>query len=196
MSRVGKKPILIPENVEAKVVEATASSPTLANARVIEGQKVIIKGPKGELSREIRPEIKVEAKGNQIFIFPKRESKKTKAFWGLTRTLLANMIKGVKEGYEKKLEIEGLGFKALVEGENLELLVGFTHPVKIKAPPDIKFLVEKNVITVSGIDKEKVGQISATIRKVKPPEPYKGKGIRYQGEIVRRKVGKRVVTAM
>jgi len=191
MSRVGKKPILIPENVEVK----------------IEGQKVIIKGPKGELSREIRPEIKVEVKGNQIFVFPKKETpkenklptgqaKKTKAFWGLTRTLLANMIKGVKEGYEKKLEIEGLGFKALVEGEDLKLLVGFTHPVKIKAPQDIKFLVEKNVITVSGIDKEKVGQISATIRKVKPPEPYKGKGIRYQGEIVRRKVGKRVVTAM
>ena len=181
MSRVGKKPILIPENVEAKVVE---------------GQKVIIKGPKGELSREIRPEIKVEVKGNQIFVFPQKETKKTKAFWGLTRTLLANMIKGVKEGYEKKLEIEGLGFKALVEGENLELLVGFTHPVKIKAPQDIKFLVEKNVITVSGIDKEKVGLVAATIRKVKPPEPYKGKGIRYQGEIVKRKVGKKVVTTM
>ena len=180
MSRVGKKPILIPENVEVK----------------IEGQKVIIKGPKGELSREIRPEIKVEVKGNQIFVFPKEETKKTKAFWGLTRTLLANMIKGVTEGYEKKLEIEGLGFKALVEGEDLKLLVGFTHPVAIKAPQDIKFSVEKNVITVSGIDKEKVGLVAATIRKVKPPEPYKGKGIRYQGEIVRRKVGKKVVTAM
>lgn len=180
MSRVGKKPILIPENVEVK----------------IEGQKVIIKGSKGELSREIRPEIKVEVKGNQIFVLPKEETKKTKAFWGLTRTLLANMIKGVTEGYEKKLEIEGLGFKALVEGEDLKLLVGFTHPVKIKIPQDIKFLVEKNVITVSGIDKEKVGLVAAMIRKVKPPEPYKGKGIRYQGEIVRRKVGKKAATAM
>jgi len=181
MSRVGKKPILIPENVEVK----------------IEGQKVIIKGPKGELSREIRPEIKVEVKGNQIFVLPQKETKKTKAFWGLTRTLLANMIKGVTEGYEKKLEIEGLGFKALVEEEGtLKLLVGFTHPVKVKAPQDIKFLVEKNVITVSGIDKEKVGLIAAMIRKVKPPEPYKGKGIRYQGEIVRRKVGKKAATAM
>ncbi|GAI53276.1 unnamed protein product, partial [marine sediment metagenome] len=169
---------LIPENVEVK----------------IEGQKVIIKGPKGELSREIRPEIKVEVKGNQIFVLPKEETKKTKAFWGLTRTLLANMIKGATEGYEKKLEIEGLGFKALVEGEDLKLLVGFTQPVKIKAPQDIKFSVEKNVITVSGIDKEKVGLVAAMIRKVKPPEPYKGKGIRYQGEIVRRKVGKKVVT--
>lgn len=180
MSRVGKKPIEIPENVEVK----------------IEGQKVIIKGLKGELSREIRPEIKVEVKGNQIFVLPKEETKKTKAFWGLTRTLLANMIKGVTEGYEKKLEIEGLGFKALVEGEDLKLLVGFTHPVEIKAPQDIKFLVEKNVITVSGIDKEKVGLVAAMIRKVKPPEPYKGKGIRYQGEIVRRKVGKKAATAM
>lgn len=180
MSRVGKKPIEIPENVEVK----------------IEGQKVIIKGLKGELSREIRPEIKVEVKGNQIFVLPKEETKKTKAFWGLTRTLLANMIKGVTEGYEKKLEIEGLGFKALVEGEDLKLLVGFTHPVKIKVPQDIKFLVEKNVITVSGIDKEKVGLVAAMIRKVKPPEPYKGKGIRYQGEIVRRKVGKKAATAM
>jgi len=180
MSRVGKKPILIPENVEVK----------------IEGQKVIIKGPKGELSREIRPEIKAEVKGNQIFVLPQKETKQTKAFWGLTRTLLANMIKGVTEGYEKKLEIEGLGFKALVEGEDLKLLVGFTHPVKIKVPQNIKFSVEKNVITVSGIDKEKVGLLAATIRKVKPPEPYKGKGIRYQGEIVRRKVGKKAATAM
>jgi large subunit ribosomal protein L6 len=180
MSRVGKKPILIPENVEVRV----------------EGQKVIIKGPKGELSREIRPEIKAEIKGNQIFVLPKEETKKTKAFWGLTRTLLANMIKGVTEGYEKKLEIEGVGFKALVEEEDLKLLVGFTHPVEIKAQKDIKFSVEKNVITVSGIDKEKVGLFAATIRKVKPPEPYKGKGIRYQGEIVKRKVGKKAATAM
>jgi len=180
MSRVGKNPILIPENVEVK----------------IEGQRVIIKGPKGELSREIRPEIKVEVKGNQILVLPQKETKQTKAFWGLTRTLLANMVKGVTEGYEKKLEIEGLGFKALIEGENLKLLVGFSHPVEIKVPQDIKFLVEKNVITVSGIDKEKVGILAATIRKVKPPEPYKGKGIRYQGEIVRRKAGKKAATTM
>lgn len=182
MSRVGKKPILIPEGVEVK----------------IEGQQISIKGPKGELSREIRPEIKVEIKGKEIFVSPQIETKKTKAFWGTTRALLANMIKGVKEGYERKLEIEGLGFKASVESgapENLILYVGFSHPVKIKAPKDIKFLVEKNVITVSGIDKELVGQIAAKIRKVKPPEPYKGKGIRYLGEQIRRKVGKRVVAA-
>ncbi len=181
MSRVGKKPILIPENVEIK----------------IEGQKVIVKGPKGELVREIRPEVKAEIRDNQIFVSPERETKKTRAFWGLTRALLANMIKGVTEGYEKKLEIEGLGFKALVEGENLVLYVGLTHPIEIKPEDkDIKFSVEKNVITVSGTDKEKVGQIASKIRKVKPPEPYKGKGIRYQGETIKRKVGKKVVTAM
>ena len=207
MSRIGKKPILIPEDVEVK----------------IEGQKVIISGPKGELSREIRPEIKVEIKGNQIFVSPqvpsfrrakveKKETsstetpegkpsvsygagKKTKAFWGTSRAHLANMVQGVKEGYEKKLEIEGVGYKASVEGgDTIQLSVGFTKPTKIKAPKDIKFSVEKNVITVSGIDNELVGQIAAKIRKVRPPEPYKGKGIRYQGEIVRRKVGKRAVT--
>lgn len=179
MSRVGKKPILIPEDVEVK----------------IEGQKVIISGPKGELSREIRPEIKVEVKENQIFVSPQVETKKTKAFWGSIRAHLANMVQGVKEGYEKKLEIEGVGYKASVEGsDTIQLSVGFTKPTKIKAPKDIKFSVEKNVITVSGADIELVGLIAAKIRKVRPPEPYKGKGIRYQGEIVRRKVGKKAVT--
>lgn len=179
MSRIGKKPILIPQGVEVK----------------IERNIVTIKGPKGELSREIRPEIKVETKDNQIFLSPKIESKRTKAFWGLTRALLSNMIKGVTEGYEKKLEIEGLGFRASLEGEDLVLEVGFTHPVKIKARPGIKFSVEKNIITVSGADIELVGQIASQIRKVKPPEPYKGKGIRYSGEVVRRKIGKKAVTA-
>jgi len=178
MSRIGKKPILIPEDVEVK----------------IEGKTVIIKGPKGELSKEIRPEIKIEIKENKIFISLQTETKQNRALWGLTRSLLANIIKGVKEGFEKKLEIEGIGYRAILSGENLELFVGFTHPVKIKTPKDIKFSVEKNVITVSGVDKELVGQIAAQIRKVRPPEPYKGKGIRYQGELVRRKVGKRAVT--
>ncbi|XOB41601.1 MAG: 50S ribosomal protein L6 [Candidatus Nealsonbacteria bacterium] len=176
MSRVGKKPILIPERVEIK----------------IENQKVIIKGPKGELEREIRPEIRVELKEGKIFVLPKIETKKTKAFWGLTRALLANAIEGVTAGYEKKLQIEGLGFRASLEGDNLVLQVGFTHPVKLKTPEGIKFSVEKNIITVSGINKELVGQVAAKIRKVKPPEPYKGKGIRYLGEVIRKKVGKKV----
>jgi len=207
MSRVGKKPILIPENVEVK----------------IEGQKVTVKGLKGELTKEIRPEIKVEVKENLIILSPqipsfrkakakveKKETssietpkqnkfatgqtKKTKALWGLSQALIFNMVKGVTEGYEKKLEIKGVGFRASLEGENLVLHVGFTHPVKIEAPEGIKFSIEKNIITVSGADIEKVSQIAAKIRKVKPPEPYKGKGIRYVGEIVRKKVGKKAIT--
>ena len=164
-----------------------------------------IKGPKGELSREIRPEIKAEIQGDKIIVSPQIETKpkhiksyvlgkKTKALWGLTRALIFNMVKGVAEGYEKKLEIEGLGYKASLEGENLQLYVGFTHPIKIEAPKGIKFSVEKNIITVSGADIEKVSQTAAKIRKVKPPEPYKGKGIKYLGEVVRRKVGKKAVT--
>ena len=179
MSRVGKKPILIPENVEVKIA----------------GQRIVVKGPKGELQRDIRPEIGIEIKEGRIFVSPKIETKKTRAFWGLTRALLFNMIKGVTEGYERKLEIEGVGFKALIEGENLILYVGYSHPVRLKIPQDIKLSVEKNTITVSGIDKELVSQTAANIRKVKPPEPYKGKGIRYAGEVIRRKVGKKVVTA-
>jgi len=176
---VGKKPISIPEDVEVK----------------IEGQKVIIKGPKGELFLEVRPEIKVELKENKISIIPKTETKLVKSLWGTTRAILNNMVRGVKEGYEKKLEIEGLGYKAILEGEDLVLYVGFTHPIKIKPPSGIKISVEKNIITVSGADIEKVSQIAAKIRKVKPAEPYKGKGIRYLGEVIRRKPGKKVVTA-
>jgi large subunit ribosomal protein L6 len=193
MSRIGKKPILIPEGVEVK----------------LEGQKVLVKGSKGELSREIRPEIKVEVhsvksskasaeqfngvKGNQIFVFPSIKTKQTEAFWGLTRALIANMITGVTTGYEKKLEINGLGFRANLEGKDLVLGVGFTHPVKIICPEAINFSIEKNIITVSGIDKQLVGEISAKIRRIKPPEPYKGKGIKYVDEVIRRKAGKKAV---
>lgn len=178
MSRIGKKPILIPEGVEVK----------------IDNGKVTIKGPKGQLLKEIRPEIKVKVKENKIFLEPKIESKKTKAFWGLARALLNNMVKGVTEGFEKKLEIEGLGFKAQLVENDLELFVGFSHAVKIKAPENIKFSLEKNIITVSGPDLEMVSQTAAKIRKVRPAEPYKGKGIKYLGEQIRRKLGKKAVT--
>jgi len=194
MSRVGKKPISIPENVEVKV----------------DGSRVTVKGPKGELSREVRPEIKVEVhpvksdevgakqfngvKDKEILFSPQKETKETQAFWGLTRALIANMVKGVTEGFEKKLEIQGIGFKASLEGQDLVLNVGFSHPVKMKPPEGINFSVEKNIITVSGIDIERVSQTAAKIRKVKPPEPYKGKGIKYLGEHVRRKLGKKAVT--
>ena len=190
MSRIGKKPIEIPEGVEVRA----------------EGDKVKVKGPKGELEKEFSSEIKIELKEGKIFVSPQTETlqknkfttgqaKKTKALWGLTRALISNLILGVTHGFEKKLEIEGLGYRALTEGEELTLQIGFTHPVKIKAPAGIKFLVEKNIITVLGTDKELVGQIAAKIRKVRPPEPYKGKGIRYAGEQIRRKAGKRAATA-
>lgn len=178
MSRIGKKPILIPRDVEIK----------------IEGQKVIIKGPKGEISREVRPEIGLEQKEEKIFLFPKIQTKNTKALWGSTRAILNNMVKGVVGGYEKKLEVEGLGYKVFLEGNDLVLQVGFTHPVKVVVPEGIKFSVEKKIITVSGIDKEKVSQLAAKIRKIRPPEPYKGTGIKYVGEVIRRKAGKKVVT--
>jgi large subunit ribosomal protein L6 len=177
MSRIGKKPIEISEGVEVKIDDG----------------KVVIKGPKGELSQEIRPEIKVEKKDDKILVSPQIEGKRTKAFWGLTRALLANMLKGVVEGYEKKLEIQGVGYRASLEGKDLVLLVGFSHPVKIEAQEGVEFKVEKNIITIFGIDKGFVTQIAAKIRKVRPPEPYKGKGIRYVGEKVRRKVGKKAV---
>lgn len=179
MSRIGKKPILIPQGVEAK----------------LEKSKIIIKGPKGELEKEFRPEIKVEIKDKEILVSPAKKTKQTNAFWGLFRTLIANMVEGVVKGYEKRLEIQGVGYKANLEGEDLVLLVGFSHPVKIKKPEGITFSVEKNIVVVSGVDKELVGQLAAKIRAVKPPEPYKGKGIRYEGEYVRQKAGKKAVAA-
>ena len=179
MSRVGKKPILIPQGIDVK----------------IEGEIIKVSGSKGELSREIRPEIKIDIKEGKILLHASIETKKNKALWGLSRALLANMLKGVNEGYEKKLEIQGLGYKAQLPEENLLLYVGYSHPVEIKAPPGIKFSVDKNIITVSGIDKELVGETSALIRRVKPPEPYKGKGIRYLGEKIRKKMGKKAVAA-
>lgn len=178
MSRIGKQPILIPESVEVK----------------IEGQKIIIKGPKGELQREIRPEIKVEVRGSKILTIPKIETSKTKAFWGLSRALINNMIKGVNNGYEKKLKIEGIGYRAALEGDNLVLQLGYTHPVNMSPPEGVKFSLDKDIITISGFDIEKVSQTAAEIRKKKPAEPYKGKGIRYLGEIIRRKAGKKATT--
>lgn len=181
MSRIGKQPIIIVPGVEVKLEKDT----------------VFVKGPKGELSQKIRPEINVEIKEKEILIYPRAKelNKEDKSFWGLTRTLIANMVKGVTEDYEKKLIIEGLGYKASMEGETLVLGVGYSHPVKIKNPEKIKFKVEKNIISISGIDKKLVGQTAAKIRKIKPPEPYNGKGIRYIDEIIRRKAGKKAATA-
>lgn len=175
MSRIGKKPIQIPQGVEAKV----------------DGNDIFIKGPKGELRIRIAPELKVDFNNGAITLSPAVDSKNTKNLWGLFRTLIFNMVEGVVRGHEKKLEIQGVGFKANIEGGDLVLAVGFSHPVKIKKIEGINFNVEKNIITVSGFDKELVGQITAKIRKIKKPEPYKGKGIRYLGEVVKIKVGKK-----
>lgn len=179
MSRVGKQPIEIPTGVTVQ----------------IEGQKVTVKGPKGELSRTFRNEIAITQQENQLVVTPKEETNESRALWGLSRTLLANMVQGVTAGYEKKLEIEGVGYRASLEGDSLALQLGFSHPVKVKKPEDMSISVEKNVITVGGIDKEQVGQFAAKIRKIKPPEPYKGKGIHYEGEVIRRKLGKKAVGA-
>jgi len=188
MSRVGKKPIEIPSGVEVKV----------------DDNQVSVKGPKGALTYATRPEVKVEVKEGKILVslLKEKEGKilvsllkeDALAFWGLTRAIIANMVKGVVSGYEKKLEITGVGFRANVEGQDLVLNIGFSHPVKIKAPEGISFSVGKNIITVSGIDKGLVGQIAAKIRKTRPPEPYKGKGIKYITEQIRRKEGKKAVT--
>lgn len=177
MSRIGKKPIEIPAGVEITIT----------------GQKVSVKGPKGELVLKVRPEIKVEMKDNKILVSAQQEE--AKAFWGLTRALLANMVRGVVKNFEKKLEIVGVGNRAVMEGQALVLSVGFSHPVKVPAPQGIVFSVEKNIITIQGPDTGLVGQTAANIRKVRPPEPYKGKGIRYFGEEIKLKEGKRAATA-
>ncbi len=175
MSRIGKQPVLIVSGVEAKESDG----------------RLEIKGPKGQLSLEIPAGIKVEIKDDNIFFSALKSDKKTNALWGLTRTLASNMIEGVTKGFEKKLEINGVGFKARVEGKDLILDVGYSHPVKIEAKEGITFTVEKNIIIVSGIDKGLVGQVAAEIRRVKPPEPYKGKGIKYINEVIKRKLGKK-----
>ncbi|MCK4781973.1 50S ribosomal protein L6 [Candidatus Parcubacteria bacterium] len=179
MSRIGKKPIEIPDKVEIK----------------IESQKVIVKGPKGELFRVIPNEIKVDVKDGKVFVATQLATKKAPALWGLIRALIANMLIGVTDGFQKELEIQGIGYQASLEGSDLVLKVGFSHSVKVDCPEGIEFLVNKNIISIKGIDKGLVGQVAANIRKIRPPEPYKGKGIRYVGEIVRRKVGKKAATA-
>ena len=179
MSRIGKKIIQIPDDVKVEITD--------------ENLKVL--GSKGELQINLPREVKIELKDNELSVSLKKDnpSKKARGLWGLYRALIFNMVYGVSKGFEKKLEIEGVGYKAVVDGENLVLNVGFVNPVKIKKPEGINFLVEKNVITVSGISKQAVGQVSAIIRKAKKAEPYKGKGIKYQGEKIRRKEGKKVV---
>ena len=175
MSRIGKKPIDIPQGVEVK----------------IEGQTVIAKGPQGEEKVEVRPEIAVKIENNQVILSKVGESRETDALYGLSRTLVANAVQGVKEGFVKNLEIQGVGYRAAMEGKNLNLSLGYSHPVIVEPPAGITISVEANTkITVKGSNKQTVGDVAAYIRGKRPPEVYKGKGVRYEGEYVRRKAGK------
>src|SRR3989344_654989 len=181
MSRIGKKPILLPKEVEFNVSNSL----------------VLVKGPKGELKKEINPAIKVSVEGDSICLRPVSGSnaKEVSPLWGLYRSLLKNMVKGVSVGFEKSLTFQGVGFRAVVKGSDLELSLGFTNPVVVKGPAGISFKVEKNKITVFGIDKELVGQVAAEIRKQRKPEPYHGSGIKYENEVIIKKAGKKAATA-
>ena len=176
MSRIGNMPIPLPEGVKVN----------------IDGSTVVVKGKKGTLEQSFRPEITVRLEEDVIYVDRPSDDRKHRAFHGLTRSLLNNMVIGVSEGYIRRLEIEGVGYRAEMQGKDLVLNVGYSHTVKIEPPENIQFEAENRgkLIIITGIDKQVIGEISAQIRKVRPPEPYKGKGIRYQGEYVRRKAGK------
>lgn len=175
MSRIGKRPIPIPDKVTV----------------TIDGQHVAVKGPKGELARTLPAEVEVSQENGTIFVKRRDESRVARQRHGLCRTLVANMVEGVSAGFQKRLEIQGVGYRAQVQGRNLMLNIGYSHPVQIDPPEGVQLAVENNTnVIVTGINKEIVGNIAARIRSVRPPEPYKGKGIRYAGEVVRRKAGK------
>ena len=181
MSKIGKKPIIIPEGVSVK----------------IDGQEVCATGPKGELKIKIRSQIKIDQKDNKIILQSTSNAKPVRALFGLFRSLVNNMVIGVKDGYKKSLQLHGLGYRVAMQAtddnkQKLVLQVGFSHTVEFVAPEGIKFSVNKNTIDIEGIDKQLVGETAATIRKIRPPEPYKGKGIRYSDEIVKKKQGKAV----
>lgn len=175
MSRIGKRPISIPGKVTVTV----------------NGQLVTVKGPKGELSRTLPGEVEVVQEGETVLVNRRDESRVARQRHGLSRTLVSNMVEGVSQGFQRRLEIIGVGYRAQVQGKNLTLNMGYSHPVQIEPPDGIQFAVENNTnVIVTGIDKEIVGNTAARIRAVRPPEPYKGKGIRYAGEVVKRKAGK------
>ena len=176
MSRIGKKPIAVPAGVTV----------------TLDGQTVNVKGPKGQLSWTVVDEISVKLEGGELQLTPRDESTRARAMWGLSRTLVDNMVVGVTDGFEKTLELVGVGYRAALKGQDLSLQLGFSHEVDIAPPAGITFAVPKQTeIKISGNDKQVVGEIAAVIRKLRPPEPYKGKGVRYQGETVRRKEGKK-----
>ncbi len=175
MSRIGRQPISVPANVTVTVAD---------------GNLVSVKGPKGELTRQFPSTITFEREDGVITVTRPNDEGKQRALHGLSRTLLNNMVTGVTTGFTKTLEVQGVGYRAQMQGSNLQLALGFSHPVVVAPPPGISFAVEGPRVNIEGIDKERVGQVAANIRKLRPPEPYKGKGIRYSGERVRRKAGK------
>ena len=174
MSRIGKLPVSLSEGVKVSVSDGV----------------IKVEGSKGHLERRLPRVIEVEVKENEVLVKPKSKTKTTRAIHGTWRSLIKNMIKGVSEGWQKKLELVGTGYRAETTGQELTLTIGFSHPVKMEAPGGITFSVEKNIVTVEGIDKELVGKVADKIRAIRPPEPYKGKGIKYIDEVVRRKPGK------
>jgi large subunit ribosomal protein L6 len=175
MSRVGKNPIPLPKGVDVRV----------------EGTRVTVKGPKGELSRDIDPDMKIEQEDGRLVVSRPSDISRHRAMHGLTRALIANMVTGVSDGFAKTLEMQGVGYRAQMQGKSLQLAIGYSHPVDVSPPDGIEFEVDgTSKIIVRGINKQQVGQVAADVRKIRPPEPYKGKGIRYAGEYVRRKAGK------
>ncbi len=176
MSRIGKKPIAIPSSV------------TLT----LDGQTVSVKGPKGQLSWTVIDDVVITHENGELTLAPRDDSQRARSMWGLSRTLVGNMVQGVTEGFERKLELVGVGYRAALKGEALSLQLGFSHDVEVAPPAGVTFVVPKQTeITISGIDKQAVGEIASKIRRLRPPEPYKGKGVRYAGEKVRRKEGKK-----
>ena len=175
MSRIGRQPIAVPANVEVTLGDGNAIS---------------VKGPRGALARQFPPVLTIERDGGNLVVTRPSDDGPVRALHGLSRTLLNNMVTGVTTGFTKTLEVQGVGYRAQMQGSNLQLALGFSHPVIVNPPAGITFAVEGPRVLISGNDKEQVGQVAANIRKLRPPEPYKGKGIRYQGERVRRKAGK------
>ena len=176
MSRIGKKTIAVPKGVTV----------------TLNGQTVTVKGPKGEHAWTVADEVEVKQDGDELSLAPRSDTARARAMWGLSRTLVANMVTGVTDGFEKTLELVGVGYRAALKGKDLSLQLGFSHDVDIVPPEGITFAVPKQTeIKISGNDKQAVGEIAAVIRKMRPPEPYKGKGVRYAGEKVRRKEGKK-----
>jgi large subunit ribosomal protein L6 len=176
MSRIGKKAVETPAGVQV----------------TLEGQRITVKGPKGTLSHTVNEEVSVSQDGGALTFAPANDTARARAMWGLNRTLVANMVEGVSKGFERRLELVGVGYRAALKGKDLSLALGYSHDVDMPAPEGITFAVPRPVeVVITGADKQAVGEVAAKIRKIRPPEPYKGKGVRYAGENVRRKEGKK-----